>query len=223
MTSRSKGVRKANEMTTSTDELYEEMMRKRRSKKQKVTKQNLTKELTQRDPERTQRYERGCVSVYFDQFATHLIHWIRQSTMVRGCIAWITEPNVLDAMTEVKGGVQLIVQKETFLQKAKDAYGESLLKRYQSLPAPGKHETNSMWTLGSASNRKQKARLHSKFFVFYDQDKIPFAVWTGSYNVTKCSNRSIENVVVLQDFIMAEWYHKEWLRVKEAAEPLVWS
>jgi hypothetical protein len=184
-----------------------------------LRRQNLTATVSMAAPERKAVRERGPVTVYFDQFSDRLVEWIQGATMVRGTMAWLTDPAVLDALGQVKGGVQLLLQNETFLTRAKDDYGNTLLSKYKALPCI-KKETACLYSLGSASTRKQKPRLHSKWFIFYDQDKVPFAVWTGSWNATKCSNRSIENVIVLSDFIMAEWYHQEWLRLQPFATPI---
>lgn len=78
-------------------------------------------------------------------------------------------------------------------------------------------------------------RMHHKFIVLGDMEPgftsphdaeaeshlfLPKAVWTGSFNFTFNSSRSLENAVVItnRDVVMA--YYEEWQRVLSISEPI---
>jgi hypothetical protein len=79
-------------------------------------------------------------------------------------------------------------------------------------------------------------RMHHKFLVFLrERDESdpevregawpyrPYAVWTGSYNITKNGNASLENALFIQDDHLAEAYCNEWAQLVEVWEPLDWT
>lgn len=78
-------------------------------------------------------------------------------------------------------------------------------------------------------------RMHHKFFVFLrakdetDPEVVegawpyqPYAVWTGSYNVTKNGKASLENALFIEDATLAEAYCAEWAQLIEVSEQLDW-
>ena len=78
--------------------------------------------------------------------------------------------------------------------------------------------------------------MHHKFLVFLRQrDKADqkieegawpyssYAVWTGSYNITKNGNCFLENALYVQDIRLAEAYCNEWAQLIEVSEPIDWT
>jgi uncharacterized protein YeeX (DUF496 family) len=62
----------------------------------------------------------------------------------------------------------------------------------------------------------------------YDQHKyiintIPYAVWTGSFNFSKNSELSFENVIIIHDKDIAQKYFEEWANICALSEPLDWE
>lgn len=51
----------------------------------------------------------------------------------------------------------------------------------------------------------------------------PYAVWTGSYNITRNGNASLENALFVQDARLAEAYCDEWAQLVEVSESLDWT
>lgn len=51
----------------------------------------------------------------------------------------------------------------------------------------------------------------------------PYAVWTGSYNITKNGNASPENAMFLDHDRLAAAYCDEWAQLLEVSEPLDWK
>jgi hypothetical protein len=95
--------------------------------------------------------------------------------------------------------------------------------------------------VGNHNAEKKPAfpRMHHKFLVFCKvvetprSDDVgralpwlevhPKAVWTGSFNLTRNSGRSLENVVVIESEMVAGHYYDEWQRVFAISEPLDWQ
>ena len=74
--------------------------------------------------------------VYFKNIEKHLIDHIKDSEVVIGCVAWLTNEQILKALAQ-KRGVSLILQKEDFLRPdiSLDRNWTSRLRRlYESLP-----------------------------------------------------------------------------------------
>lgn len=92
--------------------------------------------------------------------------------------------------------------------------------------------------VGSASKDRitNHPRMHHKFLVFCRPEKKaeneyrksrwvahPYAVWTGSFNVTSNATRSFENALVLHDESIAAAYMREWAQMMAFSEPLNWT
>jgi hypothetical protein len=66
----------------------------------------------------------------------HLIQYIQEADIVVGCVAWLTSPRILKALSKVKG-VSIIVQKEDFLRpdhNPVDNWRKWLNDEYDKLP-----------------------------------------------------------------------------------------
>jgi len=89
--------------------------------------------------------------------------------------------------------------------------------------------------LGNHNKDKHPAfpRMHNKFIVFCkitnektidDLKKVrPYAVWTGSFNLTHNSSNSLENAVYIEDHDIALKYTNEWAHLLCLSEPLDWE
>lgn len=56
------------------------------------------------------------ISVYFKNQIEYLIEHIKKADIVIGCVAWLTNYEVLNALKHVPKGCKIIVQKEDFLR-----------------------------------------------------------------------------------------------------------
>ena len=79
-------------------------------------------------------------------------------------------------------------------------------------------------------------RMHNKFLVFcfvdwvreyedFDYERAlvgPYAVWTGSFNLTANATASLENAVVIRRPSIARAYFNEWQQILALSEPLDW-
>ena len=80
--------------------------------------------------------EDGKVRVFFKNLEDHLIRYVQDVDIVVGCVAWLTSPRILKALSKVKG-VSIVVQKEDFLrpdQDPVDNWRKWLNDEYDKLP-----------------------------------------------------------------------------------------
>jgi hypothetical protein len=75
-------------------------------------------------------------------------------------------------------------------------------------------------------------RMHHKFLVFCrycpdDGNRFwpyePYAVWTGSFNMTNNGGHSLENAVFIRQADVADAYFQEWARLILVSEQLDWT
>jgi hypothetical protein len=128
-------------------------------------------------------------SVYFRDLEDSLIEKIKQYPVVIGCVAWLTNPRILEALS-TRERVSIIIQKEDFLRPDTGSWsGEKLRMMYARLPCGVSHpycsaedwgdlimrlNYNGSWEsepvrwMGEFNTKKSPAfpRLHNKFLVF---------------------------------------------------------
>ncbi len=132
----------------------------------------------------------GSIRVFFDDLETRLIEQINRADVVIGCVAWLTNGAILDALARKKG-VSLIVQKEDFLRPdmaqrpewtayLRDKYNrlpatldrvydfEGLTPLFQLLCQLGDYSLEAVRCVGNYNRDKKPAfpRAHHKFVVF---------------------------------------------------------
>lgn len=151
----------------------------------------------------------GFVHVYFRDLESHLIQHISQSEAVVGCVAWLTNFRILDAMAKLKHGVKLAVQKEDFLRPDSDSksWRTDLHKKYSALKSihfqyfsdhielPGLSDCMSVAgersnngdpvsCVGNYNRDKNPAfpRMHNKFLLFGNVVKKKYEEIKGANN-----------------------------------------
>ncbi|MBD8539165.1 hypothetical protein [Frigoribacterium sp. CFBP 8751] len=191
------------------------------------------------------------VTAYFGDLKEALIDFIDASEALAGCVAWLTDFDILDALAAKP--VALVVQKEDFLRPDAGSgsdWPRRLRAKYDSLqggfdrfefPSP-------LWSASSSidpsidpircvgnhnfDKRPAMPRMHHKFLVRITPRTLPggeyelvdpTAVWTGSFNFSLNGGRSMENAVVLEDKSIAEAYLAEFARVETLSEVLDWE
>jgi hypothetical protein len=89
--------------------------------------------------------------------------------------------------------------------------------------------------VGNINNAKVAAfpRMHNKFLIFAKRNNnselthdeksiIPYAVWTGSYNITKNASMSFENALYITDSKIVNAFYKEFAQIIALSESLDW-
>lgn len=133
--------------------------------------------------------------VYFDHLEHVLMDYIRKSTVVFGCVAWLTNFEILRALARLDA-VQLVVQKEDFLRP--DTNGDyqgwkhRLREAYDELKCPISHHElyggiasqlstgvpgymDAVRCVGNYNSEKKPAfpRMHHKFLIFGQLTQAP--------------------------------------------------
>lgn len=189
---------------------------------------------------------KGGTHAYIGNLVKPLCGWIAQADLIVGCVAWMTHETVLSALAQKH--CQIIVQKEDWLRPDSANSFERLRRQYDALDSNmyfweyrmnycSSYDIQAVRCVGMHNSQRSSAfpRMHHKFIVFcrYDEEvdewgnkkvkRVPFAVWTGSFNITHNGTNSRENAVVLEDPDFAEMYYSEWEQMLRLSEPLDWE
>ncbi len=192
------------------------------------------------------------VEILFTGQRGRIIELIQESTMVVGCMAWLTDLAILASLRDRK--VCIIVNKEDFLRPDSTDHSDhnkKLREAYSKLGGFGRenmtvlYDVHNLMTedeagvrcVGMANIQKQPAwpRMHHKFLIcrfdpLPDEDNKcrPIAsgfqaVITGSYNMTFNATNSFENTIILNNREWAEQFYKEFEYLFGLSEPLDWD
>lgn len=94
--------------------------------------------------------------VYFKNLEKHLIDHIKDSEVVLGCVAWLTNEQILKVLAQ-KRGVSIIVQKEDFLRPdiaSENNWTSRLRQWYNALPKTLDRRDFDTTVLGSMDDRE---------------------------------------------------------------------
>jgi phosphatidylserine/phosphatidylglycerophosphate/cardiolipin synthase-like enzyme len=193
------------------------------------------------------------IQIIFKNHQARLLEEIRRWPIVLGCVAWLTDRQILRALAACEH-VNIIVQKEDFLRP--DIGGRraaSLRPFYDSLPSPlSRYELpagisgfsycsdpsiEAVRCVGNHNRQRLPAwpRMHNKFLVFCDRHVepdqwegnrtvvLPRRVWTGSYNLSATACRSWENAILIDSPEVAEAYTREFAQILTFSERLDWE
>ena len=191
----------------------------------------------------------GPVRAYFRDLPARLVAHIGEADAVLGCVAWLTHPAILDALN--KKSVSIVLQKEDFLRpdmgvgnnwkrelRARYERLECLSSRYAfknmvgGLSYGGDPTIDAVRCVGNFNREKSPAfpRMHNKFLIFchlesdgHEPVPVPYAVWTGSFNLTFNAANSLENAVYMEDPAIVAAYFQEFGQIMALSEPLDWE
>lgn len=134
-----------------------------------------------------------------------------------------TKQNLYDAYTSIKPyvvGLQKQVKTNTIVDTL-------------STNSISDSNTSAIRCVGNYNVDKKISwpRMHNKFLIFCkhrenDEDGYtikPYAVWTGSLNMTETSMRSFENGVCIKNRQITKAYLNEWAQIFALSEPLNWE
>ncbi len=194
------------------------------------------------------------VESIFKNLEKKVIEKIEHADAVVGCVAWLTNKEILGALAKVEAGVSIIVQKEEFLRpdlncspnhvkQLHDLYSKlsSVWPSDDCLFEKKAEEIGEMSEelidlsircvgYAKAHGEATLPRMHHKFLVFCKRDEPeefwnlkPYAVWTGSFNMTFNGTQSIENAVYIENNEISKAYFHEWYNMLMVSEDLNWS
>jgi len=136
---------------------------------------------------RDHSYDSDDISVYFRDIEEKVIQHIRGADIVFGCVAWLTNFRIIDALSTPEFGASIVVQKEDFLKPDMVRYNgwktmlyekynrvKCSLTRYE-LPEPICHMSTcsdptieGIRCVGNCNTDRNPSfpRMHNKFLVF---------------------------------------------------------
>lgn len=185
----------------------------------------------------------------FSDIKKHLLDFIEEAECVVGCVAWITDKDIIDALSK-KRCISIIVQKEplyhqesrTWLNKASKGKGEKikanmleLLIYYLDGNGNALEELDRFRCVGYTKKEGIVLPLmHHKFLVSCElkvggkDEKIqnqelklvPKKFWSGSYNFSVNAGNSLENAIVGSDKVFASSFFWMWQRIYTISESL---
>lgn len=189
------------------------------------------------------------ISIYFKDLEIELVNKIKSAEYIFGCIAWLTNYKILNALIKKATKVSIVVQKEDFLKpdiNSEFNWKDKLQNKYKQIgnldiarisfnsilndmSTLGDWTVNGIRCVGNYNRDRDPSfpRMHNKFMVFsrYNGDIgfIPYAVWTGSFNFSYCGELSFENAVYIENEKIAKAYFEEYSQIMCLSEPLNWD
>jgi hypothetical protein len=167
-----------------------------------------------------------------EHILAHLRRHLLRAPYVVACVAWVSAPELLDALARCRGVSLIVNYDRTLLRKHRDAYS-------RLTPMPG--NTSAVRYVRGGG----RALMHHKFCVLLvrararlpphtttnhsplsppsqDEDKVPTGdVFTGSFNYTRNSKNNLEHIIHLQgDPGLAARFMREHLTLLQTATPM---
>lgn len=135
-----------------------------------------------------------------------LVEEIRSAHAVVGCMAWVTDPDILEELQK-KEVVKLVLHTEDFLDtdSQRGRWAAELLTAYRSFAdvSHGPH--------------------HHKFLVFYKKTwrgVRPHKVWIGSIDLTASSRDRDDSAVVVTSSSLARQFVQQYCLVAARSTPV---
>lgn len=191
----------------------------------------------------------GNITVHFRGIKEKLLSEIKESEIILGAVAWLTDHDILEEIS--KKPCQILLQKEDFLRpdmevslsngsklKLKKAYDEisfdytsmNFSNKIMELSYDDIFDIEPVRCFGYLTDKYRHCspKMHNKFLIFaefdIDSKKIKAKkVWSGSANLTVISMHSLENAILIEDEIIATQYLKEYEYIYYLSESLNWD
>lgn len=166
------------------------------------------------------------VTLFFENITEELIIKLKKANAVIGCVAWLTNDKILKTLSEIKNGASIILQKESFIKENNKC--QELYKKIKPLHSKDYKYDCAIRCCGHNNSDRKIAcpRMHNKFLVFGDiknKQFTPYAVWTGSFNLTDNAVNSLENALYINNINVATYYFEEWKRILSISEKMIWT
>lgn len=191
------------------------------------------------------------IQPYFENIESHLTSHIEKASYVIGCVAWLSNRDIIQTLSEKKG-VKIIVNKEEYLnsnmtlgqrfcyQCLRGKYNDvtDLLKVDCECCQKNVKECQNFIKIfdklcDDSSERDHAiltcgivnnfSKMHHKFLIFLNDRFEPYGVWTGSYNLSYTSNFSLENALYITEQSVINEYLKEFIAIYPFSEHHDWN
>ena len=193
------------------------------------------------------------ITVYFRDIEENLLAHLKKADAVFGAVAWLTSYSILDALAEVENVSLIVQKEDflrpdigsssDFKKTLRNKYSnlKCNLTRYSfqnilsSVSVSSDPSIEPVRCVGNHNRDKKPAfpRMHNKFIIFSKVENskeehgveivTPYAVWTGSFNLTKNATMSLENALYITDEDVVKAYFEEYGQIAAMSEPLDWN
>lgn len=177
----------------------------------------------------------GHLAAVLEQEADRLAADGAQLALV-GTVAWVTDWVLLRKIAAAAAaGVCLVVNKEDWLKPgtyaALPALDHTTLFGSGGMIAPSSSADPApcapVWCAGALNTRNYLSfpRMHRKTLILCmrrapDAYLVPYAVWTGSFNLTQASRDGVEDAMLVHSAPIAAYAYRQFLAVLAHAETL---
>jgi len=158
---------------------------------------------------RRKPFSKNGVRVFFrsNDILGHVKRKIMSAHYVVGCVAWCSNPTLLDALRRCKGVSLIINYDRALIRKHRE--------QYMALTPMRGARAAVHYVRGGG-----RSLMHHKFAVLLDEERRPVSVVTGSWNWTNQSMKNVEHVISIDDPETAARFMQEHLDVLPLAKPL---
>lgn len=193
------------------------------------------------------------ITVYFRKIEKNLIEHIKKSDAVFGAVAWLTSTRILNALSKIDNVSIIVQKEDFLRPDvdASAYFDKTLRRKYKALRCNlTRYSFNNILSsvsvasdptmppircVGNHNSEKKPAfpRMHNKFLIFARVQEssdnstpevvTPYAVWTGSFNLTKNATMSLENALYITDKEIVNAYFKEFGQIAAMSEELDWT
>ncbi len=176
------------------------------------------------------------VEVHFDNHVQKLQHYleVHRPHFVVGCMYTFTDEKVGASLKDIPA--HIVIQKDsiykvrhksaktkqhTKTKTKKDHIAAKLCAMYASLkPLPGRDQAVDCCGWSSSKH----PLMHHKMLVFCNSLSVPFAVWTGSYNLTTRARISAETSIFITDNnSISQQFYNEYSAIAKHSENIQWK
>ena len=161
----------------------------------KPSKINLNDHFKQKERKKLHRTQTS-VEVRFDKISPWIVKHIREAHSIVGCIAWLSDPDILKALVKVKR-VDIIVTSDRFSKRNKSLY----------------QKLQSVRVLGRKTGRLRPL-MHHKFLVGFSKTGESLWCFNGSYNFSNHSKHNLENCMRFTNRKTIHAFIEEFKRLK---------
>ena len=177
---------------------------------------NLNKQIDDEKRKQQKVFTRGRkkISVIFDGAGIKraIIRYVNkeETAYVVGCIAWLSNKDILTAMAKKKG-VTIICTKDKMTKRGSNQ------KAYKNLnPAMA---GGAIRVVGEGRGW-HKSLMHHKFLIGLDKEGKALWVSNGSFNMTEHATTNLENLMIMEDPDVANTFLDEFKREHKLSKPL---
>lgn len=180
------------------------------------------------------------VAAFVGDLEQNLINHIRahgNNNLVVGCVAWFSNPRIVEAIAQHCSSVLLLVNDENYstwgngknieLYKRLPQIQCSLKELFGHLNTPLNMWDTSNYAPVRCIRTTGDALMHSKYLIFFKTrgfeefnsttgqteivwKQVPASVWTGSMNYTIKASRNQENAVFIESEAIAQFYFNDF-------------